>query len=616
MAQKKKEKDVLVVRDEKTGEIGVVSGLNGDGTPKTTPATGANQQKFLSFDKNSNVLESFFENFYRQCKEPKRFGFYRVAADNIGEVIDVFKDMLKDPVANRDLLEPHRIDTSKYEQQPEKQEQVQPENSPKPEDGRQPQTVSEEVKPTPNGPDDLNPFWQAVEDHWSSDGKETEKQGQTQEQEQTNGRADERKNEPLQEAERSSVQNHANTETEQTQKKPDGKTYLIDESRINWSEFKVLYGISRQELEASGNLEKMLNGGKSSLMTVSPIIAGERFEIEARLSFKEMSDGTMGLVPHTIRKEPKLDEEFMGVIFTPEDKENLKNSGNLGRVAEVVDKETGEIIPSYISIDRLTNEIEAIPVKDVPIIPRIGRTEFSEHEMSELRAGRAIPNKEIVLSDTRKFKATLQVNVERGGVEFVPRQAKPNQSQNRKQRASGQNTRQNAQPQQQQQNTPPPATQNAQQNTQTASQADGEQKPKVYNYKWVDENGNIRAPKTMGGVPLTAEQQKTFSEGKAILVKDMKRDGKGEPYTAYVKYNFEAGKPKYFRNNPDVSQAKEVAPASESRTQVAVNTDGKTNEATKHLQKPLQQGQAAPANAVQQEQQQKKTLIKPKGVKM
>lgn len=615
MAQKKKEKDVLVVRDEKTGEIGVVSGLNGDGTPKTTPATGANQQKFLSFDKNSNMLESFFENFYRQCKEPKRFGFYRVAADNIGEVIDVFKDILKDPVANRELLEPHRIDTSKYEQQP--QEQVQPENSPKPEDGQQPQTASEEAKPAPN---DLDPFWQAVEDHWFPDENEPGKQEQAQEQ--TNGQAGEQKNEPLQGTEQTPVQEPANAEGEQAQgeqpapEKPDGKTYLIDESRINWSELTIFYGIDRQTLEASGDLEKMLNGGKSSLMNVAPIIGGERFEIEARLSFKEMSDGTMGLVPHTIRKEPKLDGEFMGVTFTPEDKENLKNSGNLGRVAEVVDKETGEIIPSYISIDRLTNEIEAIPVKDVPIIPRIGRTEFSEHEMSELRAGRAIPNKEIVLSDTRKFKTTLQVNVERGGVEFVPRQTKPNQSQNRKQRTSGQNTRQNGQPQQQQQNTPPPATQNARQNTQSASQADGEQKPKVYNYKWVDENGNIRAPKTMGGIPLTAEQQKTFSEGKAILVKDMTRDGKGEPYTAYVKYNFEAGKPKYFRNNPDVSQAKEVTPASESRTQVAVNTNGKTNEATKHLQKPLQQGQAAPVNAVQQEQQQKKTLNKPKGVKM
>ena len=592
MAQKKKEKDVLVVRDEKTGEIGVVSGLNGDGTPKTTPATGANQKSFLSFDKNSNALESFFENFYRQCKEPKRFGFYRVAADNIGEVIDVFKDVLKDPIANRELLEPHRIDTSKYEQQPE--EQVQPENSPKPEDVQQPRTVSEEVKPVLN---DLDPFWQAVEDNWFPDEKEVGKQEQTQEQEQKQPQEQAQGEQPAPE-------------------KPDGKTYLIDESRINWSELKIFYGIDRQTLEASGDLKKMLNGGKSGLMTVAPIIGGERFEIEARLSFKEMSDGTMGLVPHTIRKEPKLDEEFMGITFSAEDKENLKNSGNLGRVAEVVDKETGEIIPSYISIDRLTNEIEAIPVKDVPITSRIGRTEFSEHEISELRAGRALPDKEIVLSETRKFKATLQVNVERGGVEFVPRQTKPNQSRNRRQGISGLNNRQRAQPQQQQQTAPPIAPQNAQQNTQPASQPDGEQKPKVYNYRWVDENGNIRAPKTMGGVPLTAEQQKTFSEGKAILVKDMTRDGKGEPYTAYVKYNFEAGKPKYFRNNPDVSQVREVTPASESRTQVAVNTGGKTNEATKHLQKPLQQGQAAPANAVQQEQQQKKTISKSKGVKM
>lgn len=368
MAQKKKEKDVLVVRDEKTGEIGVVSGLNGDGTPKTTPATGTNQQNFLSFDKNSNALESFFENFYRQCKDPKRFGFYRVAADNIGEVIDVFKDMLKDPVGNKDLLEPHRIDTSKYEQQPE--EQVQTENSPKPEDGQQPQTVSEEVKPVPN---DLDPFWQAVEDHWFPDEKESGKQEQTQEQEQKQPQEQVQGEQPAPE-------------------KSDGKTYLIDESRINWSELKIFYGIDRQTLEASGDLEKMLDGGKSGLMTVAPIIGGERFEIEARLSFKEMSDGMMGLVPHTIRKEPKLDEEFMGITFSAEDKENLKNTGNLGRVAELVDKETGEIIPSYVSIDRITNEIESIPVKDVPITSRIGRTEFSEHEISELRAGRTIPN--------------------------------------------------------------------------------------------------------------------------------------------------------------------------------------------------------------------------------
>ena len=44
MVQKKKsdEQDVLVVRDEKTGEISVVAGLSRDGTPKRAPAKAEN----------------------------------------------------------------------------------------------------------------------------------------------------------------------------------------------------------------------------------------------------------------------------------------------------------------------------------------------------------------------------------------------------------------------------------------------------------------------------------------------------------------------------------------------------------------------------------------------
>ena len=547
MEQKKNQKDVLIVRDEKTGEISVVAGLKKDGTPKTTAASGANQKDFLLFDKNSNPLDSFLDNFFRQCKEPKRFGFYRVAAENIEHVIDVLKDLLKNPEKNRDLLEPHHVDTSKYEQQA--------------------QTVPEEARPTPDAPNDLNPFWQSVEEHWFPDEKESEKQENGEAQEQTQ-------------------------DGQSAQEKPDEKKHLIDESRIDWANLEEQYGIKREALEASGDLEKMLGYGKSALVTVTPLIAGERYEIEARLSFKEMPDGSIGIVPHTIRKEPKLDEKFMEHEFTPEDKENLKKTGNMGRVVELVDKETGEIIPSYVSIDRQTNEIEAIPVKDVPVTTRIGQTEFTEHEIAELVAGRALPNKEIVLSEKRKFTATLQVNVERRGVEFVP---KPKQNgQNRRQR-NGQATGQTAQ----QPARPVPTAQAA--GGQTATGTEGEQKPKVYKFQWLDENGNIRAPKTMGGIPLTQQQQQNFTAGNAILVKDMKRDGKGEPFTAYVKFSFEAGKPKYYRNNPDVAQ--EITPASESRTQVAVNTHGNTNEATRHLNQPLRQGQTAPANTQQQRTQ-------------
>ena len=59
MAKKKDEKDVLIVRDEKTGEISVVAGLNADGTPKRTPAKAENAQSFLQFDRHGDVLDNF-----------------------------------------------------------------------------------------------------------------------------------------------------------------------------------------------------------------------------------------------------------------------------------------------------------------------------------------------------------------------------------------------------------------------------------------------------------------------------------------------------------------------------------------------------------------------------
>lgn len=562
MDQKKNQKDVLIVRDEKTGEIGVVAGLGKDGNPKLSPPKAEDKGDFMQFSKHDNMLDSFFTNFYRQTKEPKRFGFYRVAADTVEQLLDVFKELLKDPEANKEMLAPHKVDTQKYEQQA--------------------QTASEEIKPTPDDLNDLGPFWQAVEDHWFPDEKESGKQEQTVEngQEQTTDI-------PAQET--ASMQETSQQEAVKEEKQP---YKPIDESRIDWADMKEVYGIDRDALEASGDLRKMLNYGKSGLVTVAPHFNGERYELEARLSFKEMPDGSIGIVPHTIRKKPKLDQEFMGHTFTEEDKTALKKTGNMGRVVELVDKSTGEIIPSYISIDRLTNNLESIAVKDVFISNKIGNTPISKQEQDELRAGRGV-KKEIELKNGKKFTTTLQVNADYRGVEFVPRNTQPRQSKRQSERPAAQTTQPAQSPQANQSN-----------------QTGGELKPKVYKHQWEDGNGNIRAPKTMGGVELTPQQQKTFTEGKAILVKDMMRDGKGEPYTAYVKYSPEAGKPKYYRTNPDVVQKQEVAPTAEHRTQVAVNSQGKTNEATKHVKEPLKQGQTEPTP------QQHRRQNKPKGVGM
>ena len=193
----------------------------------------------------------------------------------------------------------------------------------------------------------------------------------------------------------------------------------IDESKINWQELEEEMGREARRPRKVRRPQKMLNYGKSDLVKVSPNFGGESFDLDARLSFKKDGEGNISLVPHFIRKEQKLDE-YKGHKFSDEDRKNLRETGNMGRKVDSVAKETGEIIPSYISIDRKTNEITDVSANRVRIPERIGKTEITKQEQDMLRAGLPVRDKLIERNDGRKFVTTLQVNVEQRGVEFVP----------------------------------------------------------------------------------------------------------------------------------------------------------------------------------------------------
>lgn len=495
MAKKTTEKDVLIVRDEKTGEISVVAGLNADGSPKRTPAKVENSQAFLLFDKHGDMLDNFFKNFFRQCKEPTRFGFYRIAAEQVNQLLDVMKELLKNPVVNKDVLSAHLFDTSEYERQ-------------------------------------------------AAQGQKTD--------------AEQPKQENAQ---------------EQSQGK---KGYQpIDEDKINWQELEEKWGVRREDLEKSGDLTKMLHYGKSDLVKVTPTFGGESFELDARLSFRRNEDGSVGLVPHFIRKEQKLDE-YKGHKFSAEDKKNLRETGNMGRVVDLVDKETGEIIPSIVSIDRKTNELTDLAANKIRVQSKIGETEITRQEQTMLRVGLPVKDKHIVFSDGREFITTLQANVEKRGPEFVPgttRSVKKEQAQENKEE---------------------------QKTAQGEKQEDG----KTRRNTWVNEDGSIRSISKWSDVKFTEQQKADYVAGKAIRLENV-TDKQGFHALMYIKFSPDRGRPLRYETNPDTAQ--QVAPANESRTQVAVNNEGKTNEATKNLKDPLQKEQTAPKDDVQRQQQEKKS---------
>ena len=552
MVQKKKsdEQDVLVVRDEKTGEISVVAGLSRDGTPKRAPAKAENTSDFLRFDRNSDLMDSFFRNFFRQCKEPSRFGFYRIAADQVENLLGVMKELLKDPEANKEILSAHKVDTSNYEKEAKQSE------------GQAKETASS--------------------DDASKTQANTEKENVSSEQ------TNEKENDMEQKPEQTATEQQAQTA-------PGVKQNLISGNDVNLQELGSKYGIDFNSMNEK-DMKALLNYGKTGLVIVKPTFGGEQIEIQARLSFRKDDNDQLQLVPHFVRNEPKLDVAYKGYTFTPEDKKNLLQNGNLGKVVDFPDKNTGELRPHFISIDRLTNEIVDIPTNKVRIPDTIGKTPITKDDKRVLYSG--IPlRKEIELVNGRKFTPLLQVNVEQRGVEFVPGSTR--QAQGQKQNGDKKQT--------------------ADKQEQKAEGDAGGQKKQQDPNHWLNEDGTIRRLNTYFKKELTEQQKDDYVAGKTIEIKEVPNKNGSGTYTAYVKFDFDKMQPRSYRNNPDLKQAKEQIPTNENKVQVAVNEQGKTHEATKHTKDPLSPGQSAPKNEKQQKEQnaeEQKPKRKARSVKM
>lgn len=633
--KKKKQEDVLVVRDEKTGEISVVAGLDARGYPKRAQAKAEHSQEFLRFDRHGDAIDNFMRNFYRQCKEPTRFGFYRVAADTVEALLPVIKDLLKDPVANADLLAPHKVDTSAYQQAEEQQatEEAKKENA---ETETEEQQTAEEVKKE-NGETEAeeeakreNAETESEEQQAAEEVKrenaETETEGQQVAEEvkkenaetETEGQqvAEEAKRENTEEnnveqktdekmeemkqknqeqqsqaAETQTAQGQQPAQEGQAQAKPE-KPNLIADSDVDWKELEQ-FGVKKENLSEK-DMKALMNYGKTRLVTVEPVLGGERYELQARLSLQKAEDGKLKLTPHFVRHEPRLDVPYNGYTFTDEDKQALKQTGKLGKLVNVADTKTGEMRLAYVSIDRLTNEIVDVPTNKVRIPNRIGLTELSKAEQEILRAGLALP-KEMTLKGGRKFEAMLQVNADKRDVEFVPEHLWQGQSQRR---GNGQEKKQKS---------PEAPNATGQQQKEDGNQENGQRR----NRSWTNEDGSIRPIGKWKDDKFTEQQKADYVAGKVVVLANAK-DDKGQPCTKYLKFDREKGRPLTYSENPDLAQT--VAPSNESRTQLAVNNEGKTNEATRHVKEPLQQGQTAPKDDTQKQQQEKPK--KSKGMKV
>ncbi|WP_373724455.1 DUF4099 domain-containing protein [Bacteroides heparinolyticus] len=335
----------------------------------------------------------------------------------------------------------------------------------------------------------------------------------------------------------------------------------IDPEKIDWSILDNL-GLSRERLEQSGELEKLLNWQKSNLVTIAVPFGESSINTEARLAFRTDEEGNIGLAVHAIRKEPQLDFPYMGYKFSPEEKELLLSTGNLGKTIEVTPK-NGEPFSAYVSIDSQTNELIALRADRVNIPKEIKGVTLSDAQYKDLVEGKAVKVEGMTAKSGKSFDATLQVNAEKKGIEFIF-----DNSRGFKER-------------------------------QLQTQQQG-------------------APHKLCGLELSEKQREALDSGRTLYLKNMV-DKEGNSFNAYVRMDKEQNRPRFYKWNPDkkqeIGKEKVVGVAEEHKTQVAVNNHGKTNEATKHVKEPLKTGQTQPTAAQQQKQEENKQK-KSRGRKM
>lgn len=120
------------------------------------------------------------------------------------------------------------------------------------------------------------------------------------------------------------------------------------------------------------------------------------------------------------------------------------------------------------------------------------------------------------------------------------------------------------------------------------------------------QNTNLEVPKTFRKQELTEKSRLELSAGGTVKVSGLK-DKNGKPYHGYVTWQPGQKYPAFMfpKDYKTALEEGRVKPAVENEVQVAVNSEGKTNEATKNLKEALQSAQTRPTGEQKQQQDRK-----------
>ena len=344
--------------------------------------------------------------------------------------------------------------------------------------------------------------------------------------------------------------NQTNEQTATQQPESGSVKYRFNENMIDFEQLKA-FGLSREYLQEKGLLEPMMKGYKTNVaIPVALNFGSVVLRTDARLSFQQSANGPVVMAVHGIRKEPSLTQAYFGHIFSEEDKKNLKETGHMGRVVPLKAR-NNEYYPSFISLDKITNEIVSMRAENAYIPNDMNGVKFTEQEKNELKEGKEVFIEGMISKKGKEYNAYIQVDADRrgvgivrfendklynshviGGVEITTKQQEALNA--GKAIYVEDMTRKDG--------------------TQFTSfvklnEASGQAEFTNYNPDSPEGAREIVIPKELFHVTLTPEDRQQLSEGKPVFLENM-INRSGEEFSSFIMLDMETGKP-IISNKPD-----------------------------------------------------------------
>lgn len=197
---------------------------------------------------------------------------------------------------------------------------------------------------------------------------------------------------------------------------------MVKKTRYQWQDVEASLqkmGLTREMLSESGNLDRLLKGEKTGLIDFKAEYNGQETPLRGKIYLVKQG-GDVKLFFQSVKQTLQVPDQYLGYNFSQDDKDNLKQKGELGKRVELEDTYTKKKFDAYVGVDKETNSLTVWRADRVFIPMQIKGVDISKEQQETLRQGGAIRLTGLTSENGQKFDADVQLSAGKRSLSFSP----------------------------------------------------------------------------------------------------------------------------------------------------------------------------------------------------